>query len=285
MFTSPKRRNPALDKIAAGGVANVYVTGNFASPRHVDFVCRSGTFDALWFDLEHFDIPIQELAVLNMVARAYPVSTVARIRASDYQIVMRTLEVAVDGLMCAMVNDADEARQIVRWAKFNNPTASASGPSGHRGWNGGNIDASYGNIPASDYIQQQNADSFILCQIETEEAVANAAEIAAVPGVNGLFFGPGDYSTSLGLAAQISHPLVHEALVAVARAAQVAGKWWGTIAVGHEMQTRIREMGGQFLCPGGDVKVMNLGLRELWKTIPQEAPPASQTEGNSSSTY
>lgn len=269
MFDPIDRPNLVREKIQAGGVANVYVLGNFASPRHVDFICRSGTFDVLWFDLEHFDIPTQELAVLNMVTRAYPVSTVARIKASDYQVVMRTLEVGVDGIMCAMVNDAAEARRIVSWAKFNNPQPSPGEVTGQRGWNGGNIDASYANLPAVEYMKRQNTRPFILCQIETEAAVENAAEIISEPGVDGLFFGPGDYSAGVGLAGQITHPTVYEALAKVATAAKEAEKWWGTIAVGLEMQTRIREMGGQFLCPGGDVKVMNLGLRELWKTVPQ----------------
>src|SRR5260221_498613 len=113
--------NRALQKLREGNIVHVYVTGNFASPRHVDFISQSGHFGALWFDLEHFDIPVQELAVLNMVARGHRVTPIARLKATDYQTVMRVLEIGAGGIMCSMVSGPEEARQIVKWAKFNNP--------------------------------------------------------------------------------------------------------------------------------------------------------------------
>jgi 4-hydroxy-2-oxoheptanedioate aldolase len=66
----PLPPNLALAKLRADELVRLYVTGNFASPRHVDFICRTGLFDALWLDLEHFDLPTQEVAMLNLVARA-----------------------------------------------------------------------------------------------------------------------------------------------------------------------------------------------------------------------
>lgn len=259
--------NPALARLQANQLVKLYVTGNFAAPRHVDFICRSGLFGALWFDLEHFDIPTQELAVLNLVARAFPVTTIARLKAADYQTVMRVLETGVGGIMCAMVNSADEARQIVQWAKFNNPSPAPGEVTGNRGWNGGNIDAAYATQPALEYIRHQNTQTMIICQIETEAAVQAAAAIAAVPGVDGLFFGPGDFSVSVGLPGQIDHERVRAAMAVVARGAAEAGKWWGTIAVGPDMAARVHALGARLICPGGDVKVMQLGVRELVKTF------------------
>jgi 2-keto-3-deoxy-L-rhamnonate aldolase RhmA len=267
--------NRALARLRANELVKLYVTGNFASPRHVDFICRSGQFDALWFDLEHFDLPTQELAVLNLVARAFPVTTIARFKAADYQTVMRLLETGVGGLMCSMVNSAGEARQIVQWAKFNNPTPAPGEATGQRGWNGGNIDAAYATMPALDYIRQQNTQTMIVCQIETEQAVAAAAEIAAVPGIDGLFFGPGDFSVSIGLPGQIRHERVRGAMQQVASAVRAAGKWWGTVAVGPEMCADVQSLGARLVCPGGDIKVMQLGLRELVQTFGAEAPAAA----------
>jgi len=240
----------------------------------VDFVSRSGLFDAIWFDLEHFDIHTQELATLCLVAKAHPITTVARLKATDYQVVMRTLETGVGGIMCSMVADAEEARRIVSWAKFNNPKPVAGEIIGQRGWNGGNIDSRYAAYPAVDYMRHQNTQTMILCQIENDQALAEAGAIAAVPGVDGLFFGPGDYSASIGIAGQIGHELVVEAMEKVAVAARKAGKFWGTVAVGPELYGRAARLGAQFLCPGGDLKVMTLGLKELAKTLSGGMPPA-----------
>ena len=272
----PSAGNRALAKLRANELVKLYVTGNFATPRHIDFICRSGQFDALWFDLEHFDLPTQEVALLNMVARAYPVTTIARFKASDYQTVMRILEIGVGGIMCSMVANAAEARQIVQWAKFNNPAPSPGEATGQRGWNGGNIDAAYATIPALDYIREQNTQTMVICQIEHESALAEAAAIAAVPGVDGLFFGPGDFSVSIGIPGQIRHARVRAAMEQVATAVQTAGKWWGTVAVGAEMCADVRGLGACLICPGGDIKIMQLGLKELVKTFGTEAPAVSK---------
>ena len=259
--------NRALAKLRANELVKLYVTGNFASPRHVDFICRSGVFDALWFDLEHFDLSTQELAVLNLVARSSPITTIARLKPSDYQTVMRILETGVGGIMCSMVNTAAEARQIVQWAKFNNPNPAAGEVTGVRGWNGGNIDAAYATMPALDYIRHQNTQTMIIAQIETEAAVGAAAAIAAEPGIDGLFFGPGDFSVAVGVPGQIDHERVRAGMAQVAAAAKAAGKWWGTVAVGPDMFARVHALGARLICPGGDIKVMQFGLRELAKTF------------------
>lgn len=274
--------NLALAKLRASELVKLYVTGNFATPRHIDFICRSGAFDAIWLDLEHFDLTTQEVAVLNLVARAFPVTTIARFKASDYQTVMRILESGVGGIMCSMVNSAAEARQIVQWAKFNNPNPAPGEVTGMRGWNGGNIDGAYASLPALEYIRHQNTQTMIICQIETEAAVAEAAAIAAVPGVDGLFFGPGDFSVSIGLPGQIRHARVRTAMQEVAAAVQAAGKWWGTVAVGAEMCADVQDLGARLISPGGDVKVMQFGVRELVKTFarptPENAANASQAQ-------
>lgn len=259
--------NPALARLRANELVKLYVTGNFATPRHIDFICRSGAFEAIWLDLEHFDLSTQDLAVLNLVARAHPVTTIARLKAGDYQTVMRILETGVGGLMCSMVGSAAEARQIVHWAKFNNPHPAPGEVTGGRGWNGGNIDAAYATVPAADYIRHQNTQTMLICQIETEAAVAEAGAIAAVPGVDGLFFGPGDYAMASGVPGQIDHERVREGMAKVAAAAQAAGKWWGTVAVGPDMFARAYAQGARLICPGGDLKVMQLGLRELVRTF------------------
>ncbi len=259
--------NHALLSIQQGRTVRLYVTGNFASLRHVDYICQCGEFDAIWFDLEHFDIPVQDLAGMVMVMRAYPMTAIARFKATDYQVVMRVLETGVGGIMCSMVNSSEEACQIVSWAKFHNPTPADGEVTGMRGWNGGNVDGRYGTVPARDYVSHQNRQTMIICQVETEEAVRQAGEIAAVPGVDGLFFGPGDFALGIGMVGQITHPRVFEAASAVARAAQAAGKWWGTVAPHPEFYRHVMSINPRLVSVGGDNRVMALGVRELVKSF------------------
>lgn len=268
----PLRRNSLLARMRAGEIEHLYVLGNHATPRHVDFVSGTGLFQSLWFDLEHFDIPTQELAVLNMVARAYPVTTLARFHATDYQSVMRVLETGVGGIMCSMVDSAAQARQIVEWAKFKNPAPAPGEVTGLRGWNSGGIDGRYGTLAPADYVRHQNNEVAILCQIETEEAVAELDAIVATPGVDGIFFGPGDYAHRIGHLGQLAHPKVVAAMQQLAESCKRHKKFWGTLGPGRENYQRVRAMGAQLICPGGDVRVMINGIKELAKTFADDAP-------------
>lgn len=266
------RPNQFLAHMRAGQVENFYSLGNHATPRHVDFVCNTGLFDTLWFDLEHFEIPVDQLAVLNMVARAYPMTTLARMRAADYKSVMQVLESGVGGIICSMVDSAEEAREIVRWARFNNPSPVSGETTGQRGWNAGGVDGRYGNLSAAEYVAHQNRETAILCQIETEAALAKLDEIVAVKGVDGIFFGPGDYAHRIGRLGQLAHEDVLAAMQRVAESCARHGKFWGTLGIGREMYDKVQAMGARFISPGGDVRVMNLGIRELAKSFqPQPA--------------
>lgn len=269
------KTNYARNKLSNGEMVHLYVMGNFTSPRLVDFICQSELMDAIWIDVEHFDIPTAELATLNLVANAWPVTIIARSFIGDYQTAARLLETGVGGLMCSMVNSASQAEEIVQWCKFNDPEASTDAVKGKRGWNGGNIDARYGKIPPLEYIRHQNRETLIVCQIETEMAKQNVAEIACVKGVDVLFFGPGDYAHGLGLPGQVNHPEVLAGMKCVAAAAAAAGIAWGTVATSRDAYLTAVQMGARFVCPGGDVRTMNLGLQSLKETFSASPLPVT----------
>lgn len=161
---------------------------------------------------------------------------------------------------------ATATAQEVR-AKFRNPTPRPGETTGLRGWNGGGPDARYGTVPTADYVSHQNNEIAIICQIETPEAVNVVDQIAAVPGVDGLFFGPGDYAHRIGRLGTISHPEVLAAMEQAAAACRRHKRFLGTIGIGQEHYQKVRSMGAQLICPGGDMRVMNHGLRELVKSF------------------
>lgn len=254
----------------AGVVDRLYSLGNFATPRHVDFACRTGLFHSLWFDLEHFDLPIRDLAVLNLVARAHPVTTVARVNLGDYATVERVIATGVGGIMAAMVNTAEEARRIVEWAKVARLASAADSQLGLQRPIPHAMAGPNGTAPGGGRECQPETGFAIICQIETEEAVAELDAIVAVVGVDGIFFGPGDYAHRIGRLGEISHPQVMAAMQQVGDACRRRRKFWGTISLGREHYQRVRALGAQLIGVGGDVRVMHHGMRELAKSFADE---------------
>ena len=82
-----------------------------------------------------------------------------------------------------------------------------------------------------------------LAQIETVDALENAAEIAEVDGVDVVFVGPMDLTTSMGIPGQYGDARFHDALGEVADAAQSAGKAAGILLLDPANLPLCRELG------------------------------------------
>jgi 4-hydroxy-2-oxoheptanedioate aldolase len=73
--------------------------------------------------------------------------------------------------------------------------------------------ADYGQgKPLADYVRQANAETLVVLQIETGEAVERLPEILTVPDIDVVFIGPTDLSNSLGVPGQLQHPTVQKAM-------------------------------------------------------------------------
>jgi 2-keto-3-deoxy-L-rhamnonate aldolase RhmA len=97
--------------------------------------------------------------------------------------------------------------------------------------------------------------------------LAQVDDIIATPGVDAIFFGPGDFAHRIGALGQLSHPKVLAAMERVAEACRNHGKWWGTLGIGRDHYAKVKGLGAQLICPGGDVRVMLNGIRELARTF------------------
>ena len=119
------------------------------------------------------------------------------------------------------VDSAEEAREAVAAGRYP--------PAGRRGVGPGRA-AGYGRtIPAN--LESANDRVVIAVQIESAAAVEDAPEIAAVPGVDLVFVGPGDLAVSLGV--PFDDPAVLDAIdsvLEVARAAELPVGIWAPTA-------------------------------------------------------
>jgi 4-hydroxy-2-oxoheptanedioate aldolase len=147
-----------------------------------------------------------------------------------------------------------DAKNVVHMTRFH--------PIGRRAADGGNADGAYCGIDFVDYIKQANEQRFVVVQIEDPEPLADLDAIAALPGIDMLFFGPGDFSHGIGAPAVWNHPRLLAARKQVAAAAQAHGKFAGTMASPANMDELIA-MGYRFLNLGADV----VGLAQYCNTV------------------
>ena len=164
----------------------------------------------------------------------------------------RYLEDGATGLMIPHVNTAEKTRMLVDAVKFP--------PIGDRGLDGAGLDADYMVDGADVFTSEANRETFLVVQIETLEAVNNIEEIAAVPGLDGVFIGPGDLGLRLKLS-DGSMPM-EKCFEKVAAACSKNGKAWGAPAGTPEILKQRHRQGGQLMNHGGEFGAIMRMLQE-----------------------
>jgi 4-hydroxy-2-oxoheptanedioate aldolase len=154
------------------------------SPVAAETVAAAG-FDALVVDLQHGSATLQDLPHLARTIDATGAASFVRTAWNDPAELMRALDLGLGGVICPMVGSRGEAEGLVRATRYP--------PAGTRSF--GPIRAQRGS--ARDHAA--GADPLVFAMIETAEGRANLEEIAATPGLDGLFVGPTDLALALGL--------------------------------------------------------------------------------------
>lgn len=214
-------------------------------------------FDGIWLDLEHHATSVERAADLMRAARVGSSDVMVRPAKGEMMRMCRLLEAGAQGIMYPRCESAEEAQEVVQWAKF--------APLGRRGLDSGNADNPYCSTPLERYVREANEETFVVIQIEDPEAIDEADAIAAVEGVDVLFLGPGDFSLLSGIPGQFDHPKVWEAVQRVAKAAEGAGAAWGMPTFSPEHSRRLLDMGARFLAHGADILMVKNGLEAIQK--------------------
>jgi 4-hydroxy-2-oxoheptanedioate aldolase len=211
-------------------------------------------FDGIWLDLEHHTTSVESAATLIRAARVGASDVMCRPAKGEFMRLGRMLEAGAQGIMYPRCADAAEAREVVKWSKF--------APFGQRGFDGGNPDMPYCSMPTADYVRMANEETFVVIQLEDQSAVDHAEEIAAVPGVDVLFFGPSDFTILSGIPGQFDNPKVEAAIQKISAAAAKHGKAWGMPSWSVEMTQKLMGQGARFLAHGCDLVMVKLGMEE-----------------------
>lgn len=249
-----------LAKLRAGGFVKIAGIGRVAEPWLTEVVGRIG-YDLIWFDMEHRPYSMDRIDPLSLACRATGMDLMVRICKSGYHSPMQALEFGANGIMVPHCRSAAEAKQWVEWVRFP--------PIGKRGLDGVGADADFGLADTKEHLEHANREVFLALQIEDKEAVDAIDEIAAVPGFDLLFVGPGDLSLSLGVPLQFRHPSMEEAFDKVAAAAKKHGKWWGTTSGTPEAAQRALDRGARMITAGVDHVFLVNGFKNAFAEFGQ----------------
>src|SRR5713101_7409223 len=206
-------------------------------------------FDWLFLDMEHGVMSLEACAQISTAALDAGIAPIARVPNGEYAIATRVLDNGALGIVMPHVDSAAEAREVVNRLKYP--------PVGHRSMGG--IGPHYGLRSASsgEAAQALNAANLTVVMLETPTAIANAEEIAAVPGVDVLLIGTNDLCAEMGIPGEFDSPRVADAYDRTIAACRAHGKWAGMGGIYDEqLMPRYIDKGVRFVLAGADLSFM-----------------------------
>lgn len=224
---------------------------------NAELVATAG-FDYVIIDLEHGMGSERDVLPQLQALGAAGTSAIVRVESHERQRVHRVLDVGAHGVMFPRVDTAEQARACVAAMRYQ--------PEGERGVAVLVRASGYGQSFTA-YRDGQRESLLTVLQIETEEAVKNVDEIAAVPGADALYVGPMDLSTSLGVFRRYDDPKFVAAVERVAEAAKRHGRILGILLPQPVDIGKYRDMGFALITSGTDTLFLLNGARQTLQTL------------------
>ncbi|HRO12315.1 aldolase/citrate lyase family protein [Amaricoccus sp.] len=215
------------------------------SPEAAEIVGGTG-FDFAIVDLEHGVAGMETAIRMMMALTATGTPPFVRIPEPSDGWIKRALDAGAAGVIVPRVEDAGTARRLAGFATY--------GPEGRRGEGTAVARGARWGRDAGGYRSRWRETGGLVLQIESPAGLAVAAEIAAVPGVTQLFFGPSDFSACLG--AELADPRVAEAAREVARIARAAGREAGTVTFPGSGFAELAAMGYTHVLGASDIALL-----------------------------
>jgi len=227
-----------------------------AAPSTAEALGHAG-FDFLVVDMEHVPVEFSDLAAILRAIGCTPAEAVVRLAWNDPVLVKRALDAGAQTVMLPFVQTIQQARAAVSYTRYP--------PHGIRGVAAVHRGSHFGAIP--DYLKRANDAICVIAQLETREAVENLGAIAAVPGIDAVFVGPGDLSASLGYIGNVGHPEVQALIEQAAAAARAAGRPIGIVGPNPDMVRRFLGYGYSFSAIASDIALMTGRAGEWLDTL------------------
>ena len=139
-------------------------------------------YDFLWIEMQHSPLTFGDVAKMIWACRGAAAMPFIRVPDATESDIQKATDIGALGIIVPTVDTVEKAQAAVKWAKYP--------PAGRRSQGNGQYGALYG----TDYRQTANDNMVVVIMIETPIGVANAEQIASVPGIDVIFAA----STDLG---------------------------------------------------------------------------------------
>ncbi|MPM33758.1 5-keto-4-deoxy-D-glucarate aldolase [bioreactor metagenome] len=215
-------------------------------------------FDFILIDSEHGPTGVLENRELIMAAEYRNTAPIVRVPNSSSDTILRMLDVGAHGILVPRVNTREEAEKVAKACRYY--------PRGTRGVAGTRA-SDYGFTPLSYYFPLANERTLVGVQCEDIACLPELEEIAATDGVDMVFVGPYDLSSSMGALGQVSYQDIKDVVDRVIDVTRRHGKLSGIFTKDPAEAKQYAKMGIDFIVVGTDIQSFAGACREVISSL------------------
>lgn len=203
-------------------------------------------FDSLTVDLQHGLIEYSDALLLLQTIHGHGKTALARVPWNEPGIIMKLLDAGALGIICPMINTAEDARAFVGACQYAPRGYRSSGPT-------------RAGLIYENYFPKANDSVVTLAMIETVEAVANLDAILDTPHLTGIYVGPGDLAVSMGKPPALDHtdPEMDAAIGGILDKVKAKGLKCGIHCLGPDYMAAAIRRGFDFVSYSNDVRIFS----------------------------
>jgi len=235
---------------------------NSGSPVLAEVIGLAG-FDFVLIDSEHGPTgPVENQAIIQAAEYRGTVPLV-RVPNSARDTILKMLDVGAHGILAPRINTAGEAANVAQSARYY--------PQGNRGVASTRA-ADYGFTPLAEYFGRANRRNLVAVQCEDVACLPHLDEIAATPGVDVLFVGPYDLSSTMGAPGKVAYACIKDTVDAVLAAARRHGKQAGIFTKDPQEARFYADLGFRLIIVSTDIQRFAASCRDLAGQLRPEQP-------------
>ena len=208
-------------------------------------------------DAEHGPFEAENIGEYVCAAERRGLTPLARVKEISRAAILKLLDVGAKGLIIPQVKTVEDVKEIVKFGKYS--PLGERGVAGQRA-NGFGFDMG-GSLAA--WFENANAETLLIPQCETLECLASIEDVVSVEGVAGIFIGPYDLSTAMGISGQFEKPEFVEALTKIINACHSRGKFVMIYCDNAPKANEYFAMGVDSVAIGLDIGIMVEGYRKI----------------------
>ena len=210
-------------------------------------------YDAICIDLQHGLFDFSEALHILQCVSGLDVTPIVRVADHNGAAMQKVLDAGAYGIICPMVNTAEQCADLVRSVKYP--------PRGERSFGPNRAVICAGN----DYVKQANNEIVVFAMVETTQSLQNLEAIIDTEGLDGIFIGPADLSMSLEnhFSGSLSAAVVAH-IDRIIDLCNAQGKYTGIACPNIEIARRFRAKGCQLISIANNVRFLRAAIQNFF---------------------